>query len=223
MILPLPATSKKSKEFGLKHYFTGSLCPRGHLSLRLASTRACMACSKEKAKDNYPSLAKKYKDDESYREARLASNRKWSNANKEKHAEMIKSWVENNRERFNKNQNRRRSERRESDPNYLIRERLRSMIRRNANDCATHGDVNFRINDALGYSCEDLKSHIEKQFTEGMSWSNYSEWHIDHIIPLAAMVNSGVSDPKAMHCLSNLRPIWAKENQSKSDNIEFLL
>ena len=36
----------------------------------------------------------------------------------------------------------------------------------------------------LGYSAQDLKIHLEKQFTSEMSWSNYgSYWHIDHKIP----------------------------------------
>ena len=36
----------------------------------------------------------------------------------------------------------------------------------------------------LGCNIKTFKQHIEQQFTEGMSWENYSEWHIDHKIPL---------------------------------------
>jgi hypothetical protein len=36
---------------------------------------------------------------------------------------------------------------------------------------------------AVGYSREQLRMHIEAQFSEGMSWANYGEWHIDHIVP----------------------------------------
>ena len=32
----------------------------------------------------------------------------------------------------------------------------------------------------LGYSALDLKNHLEFLFTDGMSWNNYGEWHIDH-------------------------------------------
>jgi len=37
--------------------------------------------------------------------------------------------------------------------------------------------------DLLGYSALELKNHISSLFTESMSWNNYGEWHIDHIIP----------------------------------------
>ena len=36
----------------------------------------------------------------------------------------------------------------------------------------------------LGCNIETFKQHIEQQFTEGMSWENYGELHIDHKIPL---------------------------------------
>ena len=36
----------------------------------------------------------------------------------------------------------------------------------------------------LGWNIETFKQHIEQQFREGMSWENYSEWHIDHKIQL---------------------------------------
>ena len=36
----------------------------------------------------------------------------------------------------------------------------------------------------LGCNMELFNEHIEQQFTEGMSWENYDEWHIDHKIPL---------------------------------------
>lgn len=67
----------------------------------------------------------------------------------------------------------------------------------------------------LGYSSKDLKQHISDQFVDGMSWDNWGEWHIDHIEPVACLVRRGVTDPAVINALSNLRPIWAKENLSK--------
>ena len=39
--------------------------------------------------------------------------------------------------------------------------------------------------DVLKYTPEELISHLEKQFKDGMTWDNYGikGWHIDHIIP----------------------------------------
>lgn len=73
----------------------------------------------------------------------------------------------------------------------------------------------------LGCTIPELKSHLEKQFKPGMSWSNYGYrgWHIDHITPLSSFK---LSDPeqqrKATH-YTNLQPLWRFENQSKSARV----
>ena len=58
--------------------------------------------------------------------------------------------------------------------------------------------------------------HLESQFKVGMTWDNYGEWHIDHIKPLAAF---DIKDPaqvaEASH-YTNLQPLWAMENFTKS-------
>lgn len=61
--------------------------------------------------------------------------------------------------------------------------------------------------DILGYSALELKKHIEKLFTPGMSWKNYGEWHIDHIIPVSSFnKNEKIS---IVCALNNLQPLWA--------------
>ena len=41
-------------------------------------------------------------------------------------------------------------------------------------------------NHFLDYSMDDLKAHLASSFTEGMTWENYGEWHIDHIRPVCS-------------------------------------
>lgn len=74
-----------------------------------------------------------------------------------------------------------------------------------------------RTFELLGYSLEDLKAHLEHLFRPGMCWDNYGEWHIDHIIPLAALRYASPDDPnfRTAWALSNLQPLWALENQRK--------
>jgi len=38
----------------------------------------------------------------------------------------------------------------------------------------------------LGISYQGLKECLEEQFTEGMTWENRSDWHVDHIVPCTA-------------------------------------
>lgn len=67
--------------------------------------------------------------------------------------------------------------------------------------------------DMLGYSIEEYIIHIEKQFTAGMNWSNYGKWHIDHIVPISTAQT--LDDVISLNQLSNLRPLWAKDNLKK--------
>jgi len=69
----------------------------------------------------------------------------------------------------------------------------------------------------LGCTLEEFTKHIESQFSEGMTWDNWSVrgWHLDHIKPLTRF---NLKDPaeflKAVH-YTNLRPLWWKDNLSK--------
>lgn len=75
------------------------------------------------------------------------------------------------------------------------------------------------ISNLIGCSGKELVAHLEAQFEPGMSWDNRNEWHIDHIIPISSF---NLLDPdqraKASH-YTNLRPLWAKENQRKGSKI----
>ena len=77
----------------------------------------------------------------------------------------------------------------------------------------------------LGYTTEELRVHLERQFTKGMKWENKGAWHIDHIRPVASFEFEDMDDPELLDCfgLCNLRPIWGKENLKKGAKREFLL
>jgi hypothetical protein len=50
-------------------------------------------------------------------------------------------------------------------------------------DCLRRLLVNKHSSSAslLRYTKEELIAHIEAKFSDGMTWENYGEWHIDHI------------------------------------------
>jgi len=68
----------------------------------------------------------------------------------------------------------------------------------------------------VGCSIDFLKQHLEKKFTECMTWDNYGYWHIDHIKPCASFNMSNSEDQKLCFHYTNLQPLWAKENLRKS-------
>ena len=70
----------------------------------------------------------------------------------------------------------------------------------------------------VGYSLNDLKNHLQKQFTERMSWNNYGVyWHIDHRIPQSKFKFNSYEDKQFKECwaLENLQPLESKKNVSK--------
>jgi hypothetical protein len=73
----------------------------------------------------------------------------------------------------------------------------------------------------LGYSAEALVAHLERQFLQGMSWDNMPSWQIDHITPASTALT--VEDVIALNQLSNLRPMWARENNAKKNRRTHLL
>jgi hypothetical protein len=73
----------------------------------------------------------------------------------------------------------------------------------------------------VGYSAEQLKEHLEKQFNDGMSWENYGEWHIDHIKPISSFEFDSSDDEQFKVCwsLDNLQPMWGIENIKKGNKL----
>jgi len=77
----------------------------------------------------------------------------------------------------------------------------------------------------VDYTIDDLIRHLERQFLPGMSWANRHQWHIDHIVPIAQFSFETPECPgfKAAWALSNLRPLWRRQNQMKSAKRTHLL
>lgn len=101
------------------------------------------------------------------------------------------------------------------DPMYRTKESLRARVARAfVQKGFTKRSKTFEI---VGCSFADLEQHIEKQFLQGMSWDNRDEWHIDHIVPLS-LAQTEEELIKLCH-YSNLRPLFAKDNLVKSDQM----
>lgn len=70
----------------------------------------------------------------------------------------------------------------------------------------------------LKYTPDDLRCHIEKLFTQDMSWDNYGNWHIDHIVHLTLFKEDAPCH--IVNELSNLRPLNSKINISRHNKID---
>lgn len=103
-----------------------------------------------------------------------------------------------------------------SEPSRKLAANLRSRLSK----ALSRKQKTVSMGEYLGCSLDELRTHIELQWQPGMSWENYSVngWHVDHVKPLNMF---DLTDPRqlkeACH-YTNLQPLWAKENRSKSDN-----
>ncbi len=133
--------------------------------------------------------------------------------NKEKRAKNSKDWYLKNKEKVVKRSIKRNKKIREESLDIRIRDSLRARVR-----IALKGTTKSKNTAKLiGCSVEELKQHLEKQFTKGMTWDNYGYygWHIDHIKPCAKF---DLTDSKQQaECFSwkNLQPLWMEDNFSK--------
>lgn len=74
----------------------------------------------------------------------------------------------------------------------------------------------------LPYSREELKKHLESQFTKEMSWENFvGNICIDHIIPMEAFEYKSDKDEAFQLCwgLENLQPLFLVDNSKKADRL----
>jgi len=95
---------------------------------------------------------------------------------------------------------------------YRMRNRINKYLRKGRK-------ANRHWETLVGFTIAQLKEHLEKQFTEGMTWEKFmkGEIHIDHKIPLAVHNYESPDDIdfKKAWALSNLQPLWAGDNIKK--------
>lgn len=223
------------------------------LEREMAPDRLCPRCMETKPKDQFGRSSSRNDGLRVWcKPCHNAANKAWRTKNPDKASSAVKAWQKRNpdkvKAKFAAYVNRhpgRMAEHvarwRENNPDRA-REiaRLANQRRR----ATVFGALNTRIGNAiraclsgskagrpafslLPYSPEELRLHIERQFHGGMNWDSFlrGEIHIDHIRPLASFDFSGPEDDGFMAAwsLSNLRPLWAKDNLRKHAKNIFLV
>lgn len=67
--------------------------------------------------------------------------------------------------------------------------------------------------DMLGYGPKELQEHIVNH----PNWTRVKDgnWHLDHVFPIEAFVEHGITDVRLINSLDNLQPLSQSENNSK--------
>lgn len=178
----------------------------------------CKPCKNKKDADYYSvnkediqQKRKKYETKEykhfmylKHKQKRLESRRKYYKENK--------STINEKRKPKNRIYEKKR---RLVDPLFKLSSNLRRRLRYALS--VTSYTKNKILTQYLGCSVEELKQHLQSKFTEGMTWDNYGEWHIDHIIPLCSAKTE--QELYELCHYTNLQPLWAKDNQRKGGKL----
>ena len=146
-----------------------------------------------------------------YREKIIDKTIEYRQANKDK----IKKYFIDNKAKINIQKNTYQKNKKENDILFKLKCNLSCRIYHALN--AKKYIKSQRTLEMLGCDLETIKSHLEKQFIDGMNWSNKGDWHIDHIIPCAS-AKTEEELIKLFH-YTNLQPLWAIDNILKKDKI----
>ena len=162
---------------------------------------------------------KKYESKPETKKRKRENHKKWSEQNKEHLSKYLKEYREKNVDKIRKTKRDYERNRKSSDPAYKLISNFRTAIYQVLKE--NNVEKNRHYFDILKYTPEELMSHLEKQFTDGMTWDNYGEWHVDHRMPISSFNFESVDDDSFTKCwsLDNLQPMWGKENIVKGNNI----
>jgi len=213
----------------------------------------CKACDQDKSEGNFYKTNKSTCKDclkikgKQWRES--GYDKKYYEQNKNKILDRKKKYREDNPEKIKEIQKRCREKNRDK-----IAAAKREYNRKNKHKRAAHmrkrrkEDSRFRLygnfssqiwfalkekkakrkwEALVGYSLQDLITHLESLWEPWMNWDNYGNpnkdqtncWHIDHIIPQSAFDFKTPEDEQFRLCwaLNNLRPCEAKVNIAKGN------
>lgn len=147
------------------------------------------------------------------KEAIKQTSKRWRDANREHLRATNKQWRSEHAREIQEGRNRRYCH----EPLFKLKRCLRARVLEA-----------FKVNkwlktgkhaEILGCTYEEAKAHLEKQFTNGMTWANHGngegKWNIDHIVPLD--IAKTPDDLVKLNHYSNLQPLWWRNNLTKGN------
>ena len=143
-----------------------------------------------------------------------AKTKEWRKNNKEKvavHNIKGREWCKNNPQNVRAMYDRKYAKDRKNPQKILIN-RLRLRIYTFLRERKSESTMEI-----VGCSISEFKDYIGNKFSDGMSWENIGEWHIDHIYPLSLAKDT--EHIKSLCHYTNLQPMWASDNIRKGNKL----
>lgn len=152
--------------------------------------------------------ARKYRENNP--EKVRASKRSNYLKNREKKLIEMSDYKKRNREKLNAYFRQKNA----SDMSFRIANRYRAKM----NSLIYGKSKDYTALTYFGCTRVEFMHHLESQFAEGMTWGNRAVdgWHVDHIVPVCSFDMTVPEQAAKCWHYTNMRPVWAKENQSKN-------
>ena len=139
-----------------------------------------------------------------------------SNVNKCRrcHSEYCRLWKIKNRKEYNAYHRKYRA----NNPANKIKHALRTRLSKLINGVHLSRTLLMYV----GCDFDFFMNWIHYQFTAEMNWNNFGEyWHIDHVLPVKRFDHESLEAIRICWNWRNLRPLEAKENLCKKDEVNF--
>jgi hypothetical protein len=162
---------------------------------------------------------KKYESKPETKKRKIKNYDKWYEQNKEHRKEYLKEYREKNIDKIRQIKRDYERNRKARDPLYKLISNFRTAIYQVLKE--NNVKKNGHYFDILKYTPEQLIEHLEKQFSDEMTWDNYGDWHVDHKHPISLYNIKEIGDNEFMKCwsLDNLQPMWGVDNIKKSNKL----
>jgi len=145
------------------------------------------------------------------RSLRCGATRSCGCFNRERASEVMKGRVGENHPNWN-------PDREEVERVEKVRQMCRNLLRNTLK--STGKRKNTKTDKTNGFTKEEFWAHTEPLLKPGWTIENYGKvWENDHIKPISAFVKEGVTDPKIINALENLRPLSVSDNRKKSNSL----
>ena len=176
--------------------------------------KQCQKCYFQNNKEALTQRRKVYRDNN--KEIIKQRGKVYYENNKEKIAQQKKFYYDNNKEAAAVRSRIYTKKRLKSDPLFRL---ICNLRRRNNLFIKSVGmQKNWSTIDAMGCNREEFIAYFEPLFTEGMTWENYGDWHVDHIKPISLATTK--QEAIQLSHYTNLQPLWAEDNIRKSNKYD---
>ena len=149
------------------------------------------------------------------------SSRKWKAVNKAQEVENQRRWQAENKEQHTENKRLYKRQRRADDPLFKLTCDIRNLI-----NCAFKRqgfNKSSKTASVLGCDFKTLEIHLIQTTIENYGyWTDFQDYHIDHIIPLSE-ADGDEAKLLALNHHSNLQLLYPRHNLAKGDRLDFNL